>query len=49
MAQQNNQKKGSSRKVGRNKRSKDLILSQFVRGKISGESYFKQKKLSSKG
>lgn len=44
MAVQQNQKKGSSRKVGRNKRKKlrkDSKLSAYVRGKITFEQYLK--------
>jgi hypothetical protein len=39
-------KGGGSRKIGRNKRAKDGVMSSFVRGTITGESYFKQKGMS---
>jgi hypothetical protein len=42
----NNQKKGSSRKVGRNKRKalrKSSPFSAYVRGKITFEQYAKRK------
>ena len=38
-----NKKKGGQRKIGRSKRAKDQLLSAFVRGKISGEEYFKKR------
>lgn len=49
MAEGKSQKrKGGLRKIGRSKRKGlDLVLSSFVRGKISGEKYMKEKKLSS--
>jgi len=34
-------KKGGAGKIGRSKRVKDNNLSAFVRGKITGEQYFK--------
>jgi hypothetical protein len=48
MAKQANQKKGSSRKVGRKKRSKDMATSNFVREKISFEQYAKAKNIKTK-
>lgn len=39
-------KGGGSRKHGRNKRAKDNVMSNFVKGIISGESYFNQKGMS---
>jgi hypothetical protein len=45
MAKQANQKKGSSRKVGRSKRAKDQATSSFVRGKITFDQYAKIKNI----
>ena len=36
-------KKGGTRKIGRSKRAKDYVMSAYVRGKISFESYAKSK------
>jgi hypothetical protein len=41
MSVQQNAKKGSSRKVGRNKRKKNEKLSAYVRGKITFAEYIK--------
>ena len=35
-------RKGGQRKIGRSKRVKNQLLSAFVRGKISGEDYFRK-------
>lgn len=43
MSTQKNQKKGSSRKCGRNKRATDVSTSKYVRGSISFEQYRKEK------
>jgi len=45
MAKQQNQKKGSSRKVGRNKRAKCQATSSYVRGLITFEQYVKAKNI----
>jgi hypothetical protein len=45
MAKQTNQKKGSSRKVGRNKRPVDQPTSSYVRGLITFEQYAKSKNI----
>lgn len=34
--------KSGQKKIGRSKRTKDQKLSAFVRGKITGEKYFKK-------
>ena len=39
-------KGGGARKYGRNKKAKDSPTSAFARGVISGESYLKQKGLT---
>jgi len=36
-------KKGGMAKIGRSKRVKDQLLSNFVRGNITGEEYLKKK------
>jgi hypothetical protein len=47
MARKTKQQKGA-KKYGRNKRPVDSATSAFVRGKISFETYAKDKKLASK-